>query len=60
MSAKVTGSRHRSRIVVFRRKKNGKDVYFHIITNLPDILYPAETILKMYNERQSIEAFIKA
>lgn len=60
MRARVTGSRHKSRIVVFRMKKNGKDVYFHIITNLPEILFPAEMILKMYNERQSIEAFIKA
>ncbi len=60
MRAKVTGSGHRSKIVVFRMKKNGSYVYFHIITNLPDTLYNAETILKMYNQRQSIEAFIKA
>jgi len=60
MRAKVTGSKHKFRIIIFRMKKNGDYVYFHIITNLPDILYPAETILKMYNERQSIEAFIKA
>jgi hypothetical protein len=59
MRAKVTGSGHRSRIVVSRMKKNGSYVYFHIITNLPDALYPAETILKMYNQRRSIEAFIK-
>jgi len=36
MRAKVTGSKHKFRIIIFRMKKNDDYVYFHIITNLPE------------------------
>ncbi|MDG7037084.1 MAG: transposase [Nitrososphaerota archaeon] len=51
----MNGSRHGVRVVVYRRAGQ----CFHLLTTLPDILYPAYRLLKVYNERKRIDVFFK-
>ncbi len=60
LRTRITGSKHRIRIIVFKRiKKDGKVEFWHLLTNLPDILYPMQTMFDLYHERQGIEAYLK-
>ncbi len=58
---RIRGSKHRIRIVVFKdiKKKDGKIEFWHLLTNLPDILYPMQMMFELYHERQGIEAYFK-
>jgi hypothetical protein len=43
-----------------KEKKNGATEFWHLLTNLPDILYPMQTMMfDLYHERQGIEAYLK-
>jgi hypothetical protein len=61
LRTRITGStKHRIRIIVFKRiKKNGVTEFWHLLTNLPDILYPMQMMFDLYHERQGIEAYLK-
>lgn len=57
---RIRGSKHRIRVIVFKRVKNGVvSECWHLLTNLPDILYPMQTMFDLYHERQGIEAYFK-
>ena len=57
----ITGCPYPVRIVLGRKKIPGKNPqYFHLITTLPKTEFGLKQLLKLYNRRQSIEAFIKA
>ena len=56
----ITGCPYPVRIVLGRKKIPGKNPqYFHLITTLPKTEFGLKQLLKIYNRRQSIEAFIK-
>jgi hypothetical protein len=59
--ARITGSKHRIRIIIFKRvKKDGVvSECWHLLTNLPEILYPMQMMFDLYHERQGIEAYFK-
>jgi hypothetical protein len=58
---KIFGTDHRIRVIVFKHvKRNGKIEYWHLLTNLPDILYPLQVMFDLYHERQGIEAYFKS
>lgn len=58
---KIFGSDHRMRVIVFKSfRHNGKIEYFHLLTNLPDILYPLQVMFDLYHDRQGIEAYFKS
>jgi DDE family transposase len=64
LRVRLPGSRSRTRVVVFRsekKKENGKtkEEFLHLLTNLHESLYTAKELLKMYHEREGMEAFIK-
>jgi len=49
------------RIIVGRKKIANKPIqYFHFLTTIPKTVMDARKALRYYNQRQSIEAFIKA
>jgi hypothetical protein len=57
---RMAGSKHLIRVVVFKDvRKDGRTEFWHLLTNLPDILYPIEALFDLYHERQGIEAFFK-
>jgi hypothetical protein len=58
---RIRGSKHRIRVIVFKDiKEGGKRIEFwHLLTNLPEILYPMQMMFDLYHERQGIEAFFK-
>lgn len=57
----ITGCPYPVRIVLGRKKIPGKNPqYFHLITTLTKTEFGLKRLLKLYNHRQSIEAFIKA
>ncbi len=58
---RIRGSKHRIRVIVFKdiKKKDGRVEFWHLLTNLPDILYPMQMMFDLYHERQGIEAFFK-
>ena len=42
-------------------KRNGKIEFWHLLTNLPDILYLLQMMMfDLYHERQGIEAYLKS
>lgn len=41
------------------KKKDGRIEFWHLLTNLPDILYPKQMLFDLYHERQGIEAYFK-
>lgn len=58
--ARIRNSKHRIRIIVFKRVKNDATTEcWHLLTNLPDILYPMQMMFDLYHERQGIEAYLK-
>lgn len=59
--ARISGSKHRIRVIVFKRvRKDGVvSECWHLLTNLPDILYPMQMMFDLYHERQGIEAYFK-
>jgi len=59
--ARISGSKHRVRVVVFKRIRNTDVVteFWHLLTNLPEILYPMQMMFDLYHERQGIEAYFK-
>ena len=57
---RIRGSKHNIRVVVFKdTKKNGRIEFWHLLTNLPDLVYPKQTLFDLYHERQGIEAYLK-
>ena len=57
---RIRGSKHRIRVIVFKDvKKDGRVEFWHLLTNLPEILYPMQMMFDLYHERQGIEAFFK-
>ena len=57
---RITGSKHRIRVIVFKDvRKDGRVEFWHLLTNLPEILYPMQMMFDLYHERQGIEAFFK-
>ncbi len=60
LRTRIRGSKHRIRIIVFKRiKKDGTIEFWHLLTNLPEILYPMQMMFDLYHERQGIEAYLK-
>lgn len=58
---RIRNSKHRIRVIVFKRVKNDGIVSecWHLLTNLPDILYPMQMMFDLYHDRQGIEAYFK-
>jgi len=57
---RIRGSKHNIRVIVFKHiNKNGCIEHWHLLTNLPDILYPKQMLFKLYHEKQGIEAYLK-
>ncbi len=49
---RIRGSKHNIRVVVFKDiKKNGLIEFWHLLTNLPDIVYPKQSLFNLYHER---------
>jgi hypothetical protein len=57
---RISGSKHWIRVIVFERVKNGVvSECWHLLTNLPEILYPMQSMFDLYHKRQGIEACFK-
>ena len=58
---KLSGCPYPVRVVLGRTKTGKSQVfqYFHLVTTIPEKLKDATGLLKLYNARQTIEAFIK-
>jgi len=57
---RIRGSKHNIRVVVFKHvNRDGKEGWWYLLTNLPDIPYPKQQLFKLYHEKQGIEAYLK-